>query len=351
MVITIEEILMEAMRAGASDVHLTVGVPPKMRVDGSLTAMSYPSLAASDTLAMLISVMSESQREIFEERGDYDMAFAVRDVGRFRVNAYKQRGSVAMAIRLVSTDIPSAEQLGMPRSVAELYQKKQGLILVTGPAGCGKSATMAALIDRINSQRETHIITLEDPMEYQHHHKLSIVNQREIGLDCQDYVSALESALREDPDVILVGDMRDLETIGAVITAAETGHLVLASLHTTGVVNSVERMVDLFPTYRQQQIRIRLANVLEAVISQQLLPALEGGGRIAAFEVLHGTRTVRSLIREGRMGQLPAAMQAGRKLGMVTMDEAIGRLLEEGVISKETAVWYAQQPEFMNGRI
>ncbi len=350
MVITIEEILMEAMRAGASDVHLTVGVPPKMRVDGSLTAMSYPSLAASDTLAMLISVMSEAQREIFEERGDYDMAFAVRDVGRFRVNAYKQRGSVAMAIRLVSRDMPSARQLGMPRSVAELYQKKQGLILVTGPAGCGKSATMAVLIDQINSQRETHIITLEDPMEYQHQHKMSMVNQREIGLDCPDYVSALESALREDPDVIMVGDMRDLETIGAVITAAETGHLVLASLHTTGVVNSVERMVDLFPTYRQQQIRIRLANVLEAVVSQQLLPTVEGG-RIAAFEVLHGTRTVRSLIREGRMGQLPAAMQAGRKLGMVTMDEAIGRLLEEGLISKETAVWYAQQPEFMNGRI
>lgn len=351
MGITIEAILTEAMKAGASDVHVTVGIPPKMRVDGSLVAMSYPRLAPSDTLAMLISIMSEAQREIFEERGEYDMAFAVREVGRFRVNAYKQRGSVAMAIRLVSGDVPSVEELGIPGSVADLYQKKQGLVLVTGPAGCGKSATMAALIDRINTLREVHIITLEDPMEYQHRHKLSMVNQREIGLDCPDYVSALESALREDPDVILVGEMRDLETIGAVITAAETGHLVLASLHTSGVVNSVERMVDLFPTYRQQQIRIRLANVLEAVISQQLLPTSEGNGRVAAFEVLHVTRKIRALIREGAMGQLPAAMEAGRKLGMMTMDEAIGTLLEARTITKETAVWFAQQPEYMNGRI
>lgn len=351
MIVTMEEILTEAVKAGASDVHITTGAAPKMRVNGALTEMSYSRLSASDTLSMLISIMAESQRSLFEERGEFDMSFAISSLGRFRVNAYKQQGSVALAIRLVSTDVPTAERLGIPESVAELYQKKRGLILVSGEAGCGKSATLAALLDRINSLREVHVITLEDPVEFRHHHKMSLINQREIGLDCSGFVAGVEAALREDADVILIGELRDLETIGAAITAAETGRLVLASLHMPGVVNAVERMVDLFPTYRQQQVRIRLANVLEAVISQQLLPDKEGTGRIAAFEVLHVTRSVRNLIREGRMHQLPAAMQAGRKLGMTTMDEAIGKLLEEGKISKETAVWYAHEPEFLNGKI
>ncbi len=329
MIVTIEEILTDAMKAGASDVHITVGTSPRMRVDGKLTSMSYPGLAASDTLSMLISIMTESQRSRFEERGEYDLAFSIRDVGRFRVNAYKQQGSVAMAVRLVKADVPSPEELGMPASVTELYQKQKGLILVTGPSGSGKSATLAALTGLINSHREAHIITLEDPIEYHHEHMRSIVSQREIGLDCLDYVSALESVLREDPDVILVGEMRDLETIGAVITAAETGHLVLASLHTNGVVNSVERMIDLFPTYRQQQIRIRLAGVLEAVVSQQLLPHPSGVGRVAAFEVLHVLPAVRRLIREGQTARLTAVMKAGHQFGMITMEEAVAQLMEQ----------------------
>ena len=231
---TIEEILRAAKEAGASDVHLTVGIPPKMRVNGNLITMDYPKMLPADTLEVLVNIMTEVQRERFEERGEYDMSFSIPNCGRYRVNAYKQRGSVALAFRLVGTVVPSPEELGVPESVVDLYQRKRGLVLVTGPTGSGKSTTLAAIIDKINNNRDAHVITLEDPIEYLHQHKMSMVNQREIGIDSNNYANALRAALREDPDVILVGEMRDFETISVAITAAETGHLVLSTLHTIG---------------------------------------------------------------------------------------------------------------------
>ena len=347
----IEEILRVAKEAGASDVHLTVGVPPKMRVNGKLITMDYQKLLPGDTLDVLINIMTEIQRERFEERGEYDMSFSIPNLGRYRVNAYKQRGSVALAFRLVGTKIPSPEELGVPDSVVDLYQRKRGLVLVTGPTGSGKSTTLAAIIDKINNNREAHVITLEDPIEYLHQHKMSIVNQREIGLDSDNYQNALRAALREDPDVILVGEMRDFETISVAITAAETGHLVLSTLHTIGAASTVDRVIDVFPPHQQQQIRVQFANVLEAVISQQLIPTADGSGRVAAFEVTHANHAVRNLIREGKSHQLASVMQTNRKMGMITMDEAICQLYFDRKIDRDMAIQFAQDPDGMMNKI
>ena len=344
---TIEEILREAKEAGASDVHITVGIPPKMRINGDLITMNYGKMLPPDTLDILVSVMSEAQRERFEEKGEHDFSFSIPNCGRFRVNAYKQRGSVALAFRLVGTRIPSPEELGVPESVIELYQRKRGLVLVTGPTGSGKSTTLAAIIDKINNNRDAHVITLEDPIEYLHQHKMSMVNQREIGLDSNNYANALRAALREDPDVILVGEMRDFETISVAITAAETGHLVLSTLHTIGAASTVDRVIDVFPPHQQQQIRVQFANVLEAVVSQQLIPTADGKGRVAAFEVMHANHAVRNLIREGKSHQLSSVMQTNRKLGMITMDEAIQQLYQAGKIDKDMAIQFAQDPDGM----
>lgn len=348
---TIEEILRVALDAGASDVHVTVGVPPKMRINGQLLTMDFGKMLPPDTKALLDEIMSERQKELFERQGEYDMSFSIPNMGRYRVNAYKQRGSVAIALRLVGTRVPSPEELGLPESVVELYQRKRGLVLVTGPTGSGKSTTLAAIIDKINHNRESHVITLEDPIEYLHQHKMSMVNQREIGLDSQTYANALRAALREDPDVILVGEMRDFETISVAITAAETGHLVLSTLHTIGAASTVDRVIDVFPSHQQQQVRVQFANVLEAVISQQLIPRADGNGRVAAFEVLHANHAVRNLIREGKSHQLAGIMQTNRKAGMITMDEAIIQLYQAKVIDKEMAVQFAQDPENMANRL
>ena len=348
---TIEEMLKTAKDAGASDVHITVGVPPKMRVNGHLLTMDYPRLLPDDTKILLDEIMSEQQKMRFEEQGEHDMSFSIPNMGRYRVNAFKQRGSVAIALRLVGTQVPAAEELGIPRSVVDLYQRKRGLILVTGPTGSGKSTTLAAIIDKINNNREAHVITLEDPIEYLHQHKKSMVNQREIGLDSQSYANALRAALREDPDVILVGEMRDFETISVAITAAETGHLVLSTLHTIGAASTVDRVIDVFPPHQQQQVRVQLANVLEAVISQQLIPKADDSGRVAAFEVLHANHAVRNLIREGKTHQLMSVMQTNRKLGMIAMDEAIIQLYREGKISKDMAIQFAQDSDSMMNKL
>jgi len=349
--VSIAEILKTAKVAGASDVHLTVGIPPKMRVNGDLIDMNYPKLLPPDTEAVLEEVMSAKQKELFAERGEYDMSFAIRELGRYRVNVFRQRGSVAMAFRLVGTQVPSPEELGIPESVIDLSQRKRGLVLVTGPTGSGKSTTLAAIVDKINKTRDAHVITLEDPIEYLHQHQMSMVNQREIGIDSGSYANALRAALREDPDVILVGEMRDFETISVAITAAETGHLVLSSLHTIGAASTVDRMIDVFPPHQQQQIRIQLSNVLEAVISQQLIPTADGRGRVAAFEVMHANHAVRNLIREGKSHQLMSVMQTSRKLGMVTMDEAIAQLYFAGKISKNEAIEFAQDVEGMEMKL
>ncbi len=345
--VTVEELLRTAKEAGASDVHITVGIPPKMRVNGKLVAMNYPRMMPADTLQAVLEIMNETQREKFEERGEYDMSFSIPELGRFRVNAFKQRGTVALALRLVGTRVPDVKELGIPDSVVDLYNRKRGLILVTGPTGSGKSTTLAALIDTINKNREAHVITLEDPIEYLHRHDKSMVNQREIGLDTESYAHALRAALREDPDVILVGEMRDFETISVAITAAETGHLVLSTLHTLGAASTVDRIIDVFPPHQQQQIRVQFANVLEAVVSQQLIPRADGNGRVAAFEVLHANYAVRNMIRDSKSHQLISVMQTNRKQGMITMDEAILQLYSEGVISKEMAVQFASEPDTM----
>ena len=347
----IEQIMRVAKDAGASDVHITVGIPPKMRVNGKLITMDFPRMLPNDTMNVVTQIMSEIQLARFEERGEYDMSFSIPELGRYRVNAYKQRGSAAVALRLVGTQVPSPEVLGVPESVINLYERKRGLVLVTGPTGSGKSTTLAAIIDKINNCRDAHVITLEDPIEYLHQHKLSMVNQREIGLDSQSYANALRAALREDPDVILVGEMRDFETISVAITAAETGPLVLSTLHTIGAASTVDRVIDVFPPHQQQQIRVQLANVLEAVISQQLIPTYDGKGRVAAFEVMHTNHAVRNLIREGKSHQLVSVMQTNRKMGMITMDEAITQLFYEGKISREMAIQFAQDPDAMQNKV
>ena len=348
----LEQILTEAKNSDASDVHITVGIPPKMRINGQLITMDhYGRMLPPDTKAIADSIVNESQRARFEENGQLDMSFSVPAIGRFRANVFKQRSSIALAFRLVATEVPDAQELGIPQSVVDLYNRRRGLVLVTGPTGNGKSTTLASIIDQINSHLEAHIITLEDPIEFLYRHDKAIVNQREIGLDSNSYADALRAALREDPDVILVGEMRDLETISTAVTAAETGHLVLSTLHTIGAASTVDRMIDVFPPHQQQQIRIQLANVLEAIVSQQLVPTADGKRRLAAFEVLHVNGAVRNMIREGKTHQLITVMQTNRKLGMITMDDALMQLFQQGKINPESAVRFAQDPDTMSMKL
>lgn len=348
---TIEELLITAKETKASDVHITVGLPPKMRINGILVDMDYPRLLPPDTEAVISTMMSDKRLQQFEELGEIDFSYSIPQIGRYRVNVFHQRGSMAASIRLVSTKIPLPEELGIPKSVVDLYQKKRGLVLVTGPTGSGKSTTLASIIDRINSMREVHVITLEDPIEYLHNHKKAMVNQREVGLDTHSYSNALRAALREDPDVILVGEMRDLETISTAITAAETGHLVLSTLHTIGAASTIDRIVDVFPPHQQQQIRVQLSMVLESVISQQLIPTADKKSRVAAFEVMHSTPAIKNLIREAKSPQINSTIQTSKKLGMQTMDDAIFDLYMKGDIDKENAVSYAQDSQIMEKRI
>ena len=348
--VTIEQILTVANQSGASDVHITVGIPPKMRVSGHLQEMNFPRLMPDDTHRLLYGIMNEKQTKAFDDKGEWDFSYSISQLGRYRVNAFRQRGTCAMVFRLVGNKIPRPEELGVPESVVELYDKKRGLVLVTGPTGSGKSTTLASIIGKINRELDAHIITLEDPIEYLHRHDKSIVNQREVGIDTDDYSIALRSALREDPDVILVGEMRDLETISTAITAAETGHLVFSTLHTIGAASTVDRIIDVFPPHQQQQIRTQLANVLEAVVSQQLIPRV-GGGRCAAFEVMHANSAIRNLIRENKSHQITSTIQTNRKMGMITMDDAIMDLYMRGEIDREDALLFAQDKTTMGNRI
>ncbi|WP_432665240.1 type IV pilus twitching motility protein PilT [Wukongibacter baidiensis] len=337
----LDDLLRKSNEFRASDLHLTVGIPPIMRVFGDLRKLGDTPLKPEDTEVLIKQLLNEKQLKVLEEKGEIDVSYSQRSLGRFRVNAYRQRGSYGIAIRIVALRIPSMEELGLPPVVRELALKKRGLVLVTGPTGSGKSTTLASMIDFINHDRSCHILTLEDPIEYLHKHNKSIVNQREIGNDSGSFSNALRSALRQDPDVILVGEMRDLETISIAITAAETGHLVLSTLHTIGSAKTIDRIIDVFPPYQQQQIRIQLSTVLEGVISQQLLPRHDEGGRIAAMEVMVGTTAIRNLIREGKTHQIQSLVQTGSKFGMKTMDSSISELVRRGNISMETATSYA----------
>lgn len=348
--VTIEQIMRCAKEAGASDVHITVGISPKMRVNGKLMVMPFPMLLPPDTKRIADSMMNERQKSCFEEKGEWDFSFSIPSLGRYRVNAFRQRGSVAMVLRLVGTVVPTPESLRLPKSIIDLYDQKRGLILVTGPTGSGKSTTLASIVGKINMELDSHIITLEDPIEYLHRHARSIVNQREIGIDTDSYDLALRSALREDPDVILVGEMRDLETISTAITAAETGHLVFSTLHTIGAAATIDRIIDVFPPHQQEQIRTQLANVLVSVVSQQLIPMV-GGGRVAAFEVMHATPAIRNLIRENKTHQIATTIQTSRRMGMMLMDDAIQELYMQGMIDRNDAINFAQDKNMMNTRV
>ena len=347
----LNEILIQSVKERASDIHLTSGRAPSYRVDGVLAPIMGERLTPQMLEEILLPLIDKRHREELEETGQTDFAYAISGVGRFRVNVFKQRGTLAAVMRSLPFNIPEPEDLGIPREVVEMTSRKRGLVLVTGPTGSGKSTTLASLIHVINRTYPYHIITLEDPIEYLHRHDKSVVNQREIGSDSTDYAQALRAALREDPDVILVGEMRDLETISTAITAAETGHLVFSTLHTIGADKTIDRIIDVFPPNQQQQVRIQLASVLECIVSQQLLKKADGSGRVAALEVLFANNAVRNLIRESKTYQIPSIMQTNKRAGMQTMDDALYDLFMRKVIDGDTAVTYAQEPVSMNKKV
>lgn len=340
-----QELLLEAVERRASDLHLTVGVPPILRIDGHLLRTERPILSVNDTADMLASMAGERQLTVFREQGEVDFSFAIPGVSRFRVNAFRQRGSVAIVIRVVNERIPTLEDLGHPPILKTLARQPRGLVLVTGPTGSGKSTTLAAMVQLINQERRGHIITLEDPIEYLHKHNLCIVNQREMHADTHSFAAALRAALREDPDVILVGEMRDPETIATAITAAETGHLVFATLHTGSAPQTIDRIIDAFPPHHQQQIRIQLSITLQGIITQQLLSRIDQPGRIAALEILVANPAIRNLIREGKTHQIASVIQTNAKLGMQSMDQSLKNLYQRGIVSYEEVLNKAMDTE------
>lgn len=347
---TIEDILGMAQEKGASDIHITPGSPLMLRIDGQMIPQSAQPMLASETQELMRSFVPEMYAEELDKEGETDFAFSRPGYSRIRANVYRQRGSYAAALRILSSDVPSPESLHIPQAVVNLTNKKRGLVLVTGATGSGKSSTLASLIRVIAERDEKNIITLEDPIEYLHSHSRSMVSQREIGTDSMSYAQALRAALRQDPDVILVGEMRDLETISTAITAAETGHLVFSTLHTNSAADAIDRAIDVFPPHQQQQIRVQLSGVLEGVIAQQLLPKIEKG-RAAAFEVLIANAAVRNLIREGKAFQIPSIIQTSKREGMQTMDDCILQLFHSGQVSADMAVAYAHDQDAMARRV
>lgn len=335
--VVIETLLEECIKHSASDLHLQAGLPPVLRIDGVLRPMTtYPILDDMTVQQLVFSTLDANQKVILKKDKEFDYSFAFGDLGRFRVNAFYERGNMAAAFRLIPNTIRSIEDLGLPGVVATFAEKPNGLVLVTGPTGSGKSTTLAALIDKINTEKALHIITIEDPIEFTHRSKRSVVAQREVHYDTFSFAAALRSILREDPDVVLIGEMRDLETIQAAITVAETGHLVFATLHTNSAAQSIDRMIDVFPAHQQPQIRAQLANILVGICSQRLVPAVDGG-RIAVTEILVTNSAVRSIIREGKTHQLDMTIQTGMSQGMQTMDRELARLVNAGVINFDVA--------------
>ncbi len=333
----IETLLEEVIKRKASDLHLQVGLPPMLRVDGALLPVSGAEPLTDETVeALLFAILDEDQKQILLKDKEFDFSFAFGDLGRFRVNAFHERGNLAAALRLISSEIQTIEQLGLPPVVSKFAEYPRGLVLVTGPTGSGKSTSLAALIDKINSEQARHIITIEDPIEYTHRSKKSVIVQREVHYDTYSFAAAMRSVLRQDPDVVLLGEMRDLETIAAAVTTAETGHLVFATLHTNSAAQSIDRIIDVFPPHQQPQIRAQLSNILMAICSQRLVPVI-GGGRIAATEVLVATPAVRNIIREGKTHQLEAVIQTGSEFGMQSMDKTLATLVHAGTITYDEA--------------
>lgn len=346
----INELLKSAVAEGASDIHLAVGTPPAFRLNGKLTRWApegvlHPNLTQQDTLEAAKTLMTSEQFEAWQQKGELDFSYAIAGVGRFRVNAYRQRGCISIALRPVPFKIPPLESLGLPQVVTTLADKANGLVLVTGPTGSGKSTTLAALINKINQERYCHIITIEDPIEYLYQHQKSVIDQREVGSDTLSLNGALRACLRQDPDVILVGEMRDLETISTAVTAAETGHLVFATLHTNSAAQTIDRIIDVFPPGQQEQIKVQLSTTLQGVVTQQLLPHSSGKGRVLAAEVMIVNPAIRNLIREGKSHQIPTVLQTGSRFGMQTMDMALRELVKAGKVTAETAQKYSSDPE------
>lgn len=347
----LRQILHEAVTQEASDVHFNVGLAPVLRIDGHLQQMSGPELTEKDLVNLAKEIIGDNRLELLYNSGEVDLSKEYQEIGSFRINVYRQRGMIGIAIRIIKTVIPTLAELGIPDTVATLARRKNGLILVTGPAGSGKSTTLAAMTDLINSEKEIHIISLEEPIEFIHRHKKSMITQREIGRDSKSYPVALRAALRQDPNVIIVGEMRDAETIAIAVTAAETGHLVMATLHTNSSAQTVERIINVFPQNQQQQIRIQLSNSLLGVVAQRLLRRKEVSGRIPAVEIMVCTPAIRSLIREGKVHQINSFIHSGIRYGMQTMDRHLQSLFEEGIISAGEAIDYAVDRETMEKNI
>ncbi len=341
----LNDFLIEAVGRGASDLHVTAGLPPMVRVNGEVRPLDHPPLTPNLTRDLIYDILSGDQRQRLENDWELDFSYSVPRTARFRVNVYFQKGALGAAFRAVPSETKSLAELGLPKAVEEMTERPRGLVLVTGPTGSGKSTTLAAMIDGINETRNEHIMSVEDPIEFLHHHKKCIVNQREVGQDTRSFAQALKHVLRQDPDVILVGEMRDLETISLAVTAAETGHLVFGTLHTQDAPQTVDRIIDVFPPHQQHQIRAQLSNALQGVITQTLIPRRDGKGRVVACEVLVPTPGVSNLIREGKTHQIESAMQTGGKFGMQTMDAALVDLLRRGLVSWEEAEKRSKDPE------
>jgi twitching motility protein PilT len=341
----LNDYLFDAIREGASDLHITVGLPPMVRVNGEVQPLDYPPLTANLTRELVYDILSNDQRQRLENDWELDFSYTLPRTARFRVNVYFQKGTLGAAFRTIPQEVLSLHKLGLPRAVEDMTEKPRGLVLVTGPTGSGKSTTLAAMIDKINETKNEHIMSVEDPIEFLHNHKKCIVNQREVNQDTKSFAQALKHVLRQDPDVILVGEMRDLETISLAVTAAETGHLVFGTLHTQDAPQTVDRIIDVFPPHQQHQVRAQLANALQGIITQTLIPRRDGKGRVVACEVLVPTPGVRNLIREGKTHQIYSAMQTGGKFGMQTMDAALVELMRKGLISREEAEKRSSNPE------
>ncbi len=341
----IRDLLEETIKLGASDLHLCANSPPVVRVDGEIKFLDYPPLKGEDTKRLIYSLLTDRQRVEFEENLELDFSISIPGLSRFRVNIHQQRGYVEAAIRTVALKVPHWKELGLPPVVADLARKPHGLVIVTGPTGMGKTTTLASLIDLINSERSCVIVSIEDPIEYLHKNKKSIIKQREVRTDTHSFASALRHVLRQDPDVICIGEMRDLETISIALTAAETGHLVLSTLHTPNAAQTIDRIIDVFPPHQQQEVKIQLAGCLEGIVAQLLLPRADGKGRVLATEILVGTPAVRRVIKEHRSDQIPTLLQTGAQFGMQSMDKSLKELYLKGLITYETAISHARNPE------
>jgi len=345
---TLYDLLKIMIEKGASDLHITTGSPPRVRIDGRLIPLDHPQLTPADTKALTYSILTDAQKHKFEENNELDLSFGVKGLSRFRANIFMQRGAVAGAFRTIPFQIRTFQELGLPEIINELVKRPRGLILVTGPTGSGKSTTLAAMVDRINSERHDHIITVEDPIEYLHGHKKSLINQREVNADTASFKAALRYVLRQDPDVVLIGEMRDLETIEAALTVSETGHLTLATLHTNSAVQTINRIIDVFPPHQQEQIRVQLSFVLEGVLAQQLISKKSGQGRVLAVELLVPNPAIRNLIREDKIHQIYSMMQTGQaKFGMQTMNQSLFELYTKGFVSYEDAISRSTVPDEM----